>query len=1137
MSEQLYYTYSTIGSGSTTGERIRAQSSGVGSATSEPVRALMKYLTYRLPAGADLRTPVEVAPLSLVLAKTPYHRILSHKKCVDRDGIGRAGNFFTHAIINPEGIAEQTGASEPISAYAAISLWKSPFWKTSEDQAPPKDTKIESLSPQDIHKYTNTTWQGKLSLSSLPLQHPSWPLQVKDCLPLIFSAFLMLKKLNKKHLCIAAPADMVATLIWCITRCLPRTLTIMQELTFSTYEFDITRSTTTITGTCWLPPANHSGPFTPQTDLPRSCYQDQPNLVINCYTQRQTHFEIDERVHKFAQFVTTALFQKNEQKLDQLITQAEGMNYREIEDVLTLFRIQQEEATKETVQDILINPRLWPCLQYPNIQDTLIELIGNQQQGVNWQDWWKTEAVKKIQEMYQWSMQWPESKEAEALRTFVDRVTNELCHDLRTNRPGSDRGAMYWDQLLKTISSDNPLVWTRLPQGLSQLPYTQAYQLWWQRSGKSIAQELYQIVHKKALVGEYQQLAISLQHWWQRCAEYLRQTWVQRQDMETGFWLDILSTIQPPGEGDQHWKLLLKDLDSTLPQGEIPINWCEWEIYKALLLTWHLAQEPITKTWLFVDWKYLPHLSGMGLPHTWKKFALEDRILRFQGQPSDTIFSFAAKCAPLIHEVLADLIRNDQKRDQAIRFCESLLQNGYTHSDALLVSILPASFPYQGLAHRLLETARLPQEQLNELLTEILHNMLTSQQDAPSWLIENYLSGFSVQSINPDKKRFTQQEYSRARDILNALLKDNQMVPAKLRPYISCWCAISDFFSQPVFDPATLHMIHDRIKAVRLSKVTYQEVQQEMLDFLSTHVETHTDILAVIETFSALLLQAPSGDLPAHALLLQELAHLQGKSSIDYKKIGEYIQAVLAETIHLSEAGIAQKKQTQFVDECLNSLLASVEISYISPAQWPTAFISLWNSYLSRYPAARSTSTTNATKPVSLPVQDNSVPANGSTYNQDNLPSPPSTTDHQQQIPLSGPSQKKPLPPRPIPHAGQRSIPHPNKLKIFFGKRSGKHDSLEDMVKTFNKAIKSKRATEIAAAYNETIANRPISKENRDIAIMSKQIIEAYNAYRMLPDPENKARFLAAYDTISKYTHYKIIIEQEMHEVAVRIRN
>src|SRR5579864_8403328 len=112
MSEQLYYTYSTIGSGSTFGERIRAQSPGVGLVNSEPVRALMKYLIYRLPAGADLRTPVETAPISLVLAKTPHDRILSHRKYVDRDGVGRAGNFFTHAIINPEGLSEQAGTVE-----------------------------------------------------------------------------------------------------------------------------------------------------------------------------------------------------------------------------------------------------------------------------------------------------------------------------------------------------------------------------------------------------------------------------------------------------------------------------------------------------------------------------------------------------------------------------------------------------------------------------------------------------------------------------------------------------------------------------------------------------------------------------------------------------------------------------------------------------------------------------------------------------------------------------------------------------------------------------------------------------------------------------------------------------------------
>jgi hypothetical protein len=1142
MSEQLYYTFSTIGSGSTTGERIRAQSPGVGPVYSEPVRSLMRYLTYRLPAGADLRTPVESAPISLVLVRTHYHRLLSHRKYVDREGAGHASNFFTHAIIDPEVVSEQTGAVEPISARAAISLWKSPLWKISENHAPLRSTTIASLTPAEISQHT--ALPGMLSAQSVQQSYPHCHTErqtAADWLPLVFSAFLMLKKLDKKQLYIAAPAEMVATLIWCITHCLPRTLTIMQDLTFSTYEYEV-RSTTTISGTCWLPSTNHSGQFVPQGDLPASYYQPSPGnpvLAINCYNQRQTPFVTDEQVNKFVQFATQSLLQNNMTQLEQLVTQAEQQNYREFEDFLTLFRIQQDTPTKEMIQEILTNPQRWFCLQYTPVQDKLIDLIYNIQ-DTHWVNWWKTQGSLQIQGIRKLASEQPQSKEAAALRAFADKVMRQLSHDLATNQPGSDGWAMFWDQLLKHISSPSTdlVVWAALPQHLAQLPYTRTYQLWWQKSGQKIAQELCQTVHKNAHPEEDQQLATVLDHWWQQCAEHLRQSWAQQQDTELSFWFDILSTIQPPTQGAQGWQTLLNNLDEALPQESLPTRWCKWETYKTLLVTWHLVLAPqgyLPRRWLSVPWEHLPQLLATAdLPDVWKKFALEDRIQLFLPPASPQMLSSVVRCAPLIHEVLARLIQNDQKREQTMTFCEALLQQDYAQRDALLASILPGLFPHEDLTNRIATVARLSAEQLNAYRKDAFYNIITSQQDIPAWLLprmESYLTNFRVQSLNPDHQQTTWEEYRRTDDILNALLKRNQMLPEQLRPYVSCWCAISNFFSRPVFDPARLRGISNQIRAIELGEVMRQELHQEMLNFLSVRVENEADLTRVIDIFAETLLQSQDDVLPAHVLLLKEMVRLYSKGS-QYRhslpKTIIYIKVVLGETQNLTYLETEQQKREEFTNECLHNLLTSTDTSQvrsIHTTQWPPVIANLWASYLSRRTTANSAGLTKTIPPASSPAQ--------------HLPVSPGDTGARPAV-LPNPSQGKPLPPQATSHAepvndtGKHATPTSGAIKGTFGKKVNKQEDIEDMRNTFYKALYSKRADKIAAAYNEAL-DGVVSQEFRSIALMSKQVIEDYNTCVAKPTFENKQKFINSYNTVLRSKHGYILLYTDMDKFVRKV--
>jgi GTPase-associated protein 1, N-terminal domain type 2/GTPase-associated protein 1, middle domain len=832
MSEQLYYTYSTIGSGSTTDERIYAQSPGIGSVTSEPVRALMKYLSYKLPIGADLRISIEDAPISLVLAKTDYNRILCHRKYAGKDGVGRLGNLFTHAIVNPEVVISTRGETGPISAHDAISLWRSPLWKTTEEQAPPKSTTIESLEPQELQQqYMNMRWPGKLSIDTLWLQYPHCPTQLQtaaDWLPQVFSAFLMLKRLKKTQLYIAAPSEMVATFIWCITRLLPRTLDIMQELTFSTYEREVGKIPVTITGTCWLPPVNHNGPFIPQSDLPIASYQPLPTnsvLAINCYTQKQTSFEIDEQVGKFVQFATQSLLQKDMAELSQLIRQAERKRYRDLGQLFEIFHIQQEEATKEKVDYILHNPSLWLCLDYANIQNKLIELMYNTKDT-----WWRTSSEQQIQKIYQWTLRQPESEEAVALRAFVDRVMSELSNELASNQQESNERAKYWDHLLNIMSDS---------------------------------------------------------------------------------------------------------LEGTL------------------------------------------------------------------------------------------------------------------------------------------------------------YSMLTSKQGmqaVPPLLLENYLTHFSVRAINPDNKQITEEKRGRIHNILDLLIQHSELLSEPLRPYILCWYTISNFFSQPVFNRDKLRVLHKHIDTVVLSEETRQELNQEMIAFLSKNVEAEADVVRVIDNLDNVLIRNQKDALPANVLLLKEMVRIFGKrpDRNNQPKTIMYIKVVLTETINLRKLNVEDVERTRFVDECLNSLFVSVDSSeFIQTSDWPSSFTDLWNAYQARRMEAKFAEMTQPTQQLPA-LSRNAVQHPSRSYPADN----------QQQAKSPDPSQGHRQPLQTTPYAvpmdntSQPSTRHNSKADVVKD-AYGKSPYVEDAIKAFRKVLKGKKVDKIAEAYDERI-KRWLEPEEIALASMARNLVQTH---------------------------------------------
>src|SRR5439155_27142543 len=102
MSEQLWYTWSDSGFGSSVGHRIRAVSlMDVGS---ERVRTFVNFLGYTLSQDTDLYLPPQQAPLCLTFLKVKVgpkqEAVLILKTYTGQDGLRRPGAFFSHLIAD-----------------------------------------------------------------------------------------------------------------------------------------------------------------------------------------------------------------------------------------------------------------------------------------------------------------------------------------------------------------------------------------------------------------------------------------------------------------------------------------------------------------------------------------------------------------------------------------------------------------------------------------------------------------------------------------------------------------------------------------------------------------------------------------------------------------------------------------------------------------------------------------------------------------------------------------------------------------------------------------------------------------------------------------------------------------------------
>lgn len=455
--EQLWYMWSNIGYGVTTGFRVRAASPGLRDIQGERYRAFDPYLRYTLPTGVNAYTlAVDKAPVSLALLDTSQGRILLQRVYTGKDLIGRAGAFFCHLL---------TDLPDDFTAREAISLWRN----------------TNLLQERDTLK------SNSLELSAIPYAHLSgyvahphtYPFQQLDkasaykYLPMVLMFFFQqaFKQFRGQgHLYIAAPPAIVAGLIAGLTQCFPGGL--LKRLTFSTYEDSIANAPSMIIGTCMLSP-NGDAPTNPQ-DLPDFCYQGE-NQAIHFYTEKCSAFTLllppeipnsdmyRQLVASYVQFATKSVIDGDQSKLMEILATAERLSIEDVDKFLALYLFSVTPVEQLSPEHVVMLFQQLPelaaeLLMQPAFEETMITL------SVRNRVWWESYGKDIFSDFSKQARQ--HMRMTSALASFIQHVVNTTPIPL----PGSDTLFPYYLTLLSTLAypASASQCWLDLKQRLSK---------------------------------------------------------------------------------------------------------------------------------------------------------------------------------------------------------------------------------------------------------------------------------------------------------------------------------------------------------------------------------------------------------------------------------------------------------------------------------------------------------------------------------------------------------------------------------------------------------------------------------------------------------------------------------------------
>ena len=274
--EQLYFTSCKSGASisGNSGFQIRAASSGL---TAEHQRALLPHIGYALPPSA--RTDGS-SPVRLALLRLPSETLLIHSVDSGTDPTtGRPGNFFSHLIVD---------VPNDIDVLDALSLWDSPFWQRSDDDA--IDTKLPSLDSLPTNA-RNMYPDVRENLSSP--QRQTW-------LAFLLSAYLG----QKRKLFIVSEPPIFVSLLMSLSVAIPRSM--RRKMSFSTYDPNPQSSSASIVGAV--------RPISSSADLPELCYIGS-NACLNTISGRMSS---DVDILSYATFAAQTIAKRGFYKLSEI---------------------------------------------------------------------------------------------------------------------------------------------------------------------------------------------------------------------------------------------------------------------------------------------------------------------------------------------------------------------------------------------------------------------------------------------------------------------------------------------------------------------------------------------------------------------------------------------------------------------------------------------------------------------------------------------------------------------------------------------------------------------------------------------------------------------------------------------------
>ena len=405
-----------------------------------------------------------------------------------------------------------------------------------------------------------------------------------------------------QHIYIAGDSATIARLLWGLAQSLPRTLTIMGDMTFSTYEVidkpytggvyyssDEMQLQPTIIGTCWR--------YAQDNELPLSSYHPEGSngFALNCYTGRKTPLTPNKFTARFASYAVDCLLEENDHAFSDLraiLAQAEREQCKELYHFVRIFNAYQSMLSQEDILSLLrpINENLETIaentmllladlarLRRPNVQKSIVYRIAENRY------WWESSCLPELTLFYTFLMKYmslplPADIEAvlESLQSAINELGERIAAQVNTAIHNNQEESMYfWTDMLEKSApiQHTQQAWLALLNTIEMEDLDQpAYLLWWKICGARVVT----VLHQHATGAIIHALDDPLNHFGSIIANKIQIALHHNDTWALGAWSQAFVQVAQPSREAVAWIYLLHTL-ATNPY--TPLYWEWWNMY------------------------------------------------------------------------------------------------------------------------------------------------------------------------------------------------------------------------------------------------------------------------------------------------------------------------------------------------------------------------------------------------------------------------------------------------------------------------------------------------------------------------------------------------------------------------------